>query len=151
MRRSERQITDRDAIDTIIRRCNVCRLGMSDNGQPYIVPLSFGYDGYCIYVHAALAGRKADILKQNNRVCFEFDRLLEVTTADQACNWSMKYESVIGFGVAEMLEDGDAKMAAFRCIMKQYSDGDWTFTGQAMNSTAVYCIRIEEITGKARY
>ena len=151
MRRSDRQITERDAIDYIIKQCKVCRLGMSDNGQPYIVPLSFGYDGRFLYVHAALAGRKVDILKQNNRVCFEFDRLLEVTTADQACDWSMKYESVIGFGVAEVVEDADAKTAALNCIMRQYSSGDdWTFTGQAMSSTVVYCIRIEEISGKSR-
>jgi uncharacterized protein len=150
MRRSDRQITDRNAIDGIIMQCTVCRLGMSDNGQPYIVPLSFGYDGRFLYVHAALAGRKVDILKQNNRVCFEFDRLLEVTTADQACNWSMKYESVIGFGVAEMVEDADVKTAALNCIMRQYSSGDWTFTEQALSSTAVYRISIEEISGKAR-
>ena len=150
MRRKDRQITDRDAIDSIIRRCSVCRLGMCDNGQPYIVPLSFGYDGRFLYVHAALDGRKVDILKRNKRVCFEFDRLEEVTPADQACNWSMKYESVIGFGEAEMLEDADSKTAALSCIMRQYSSTDWTFTGQAVSSTSVYRIRIEEITGKAR-
>jgi nitroimidazol reductase NimA-like FMN-containing flavoprotein (pyridoxamine 5'-phosphate oxidase superfamily) len=150
MRRSDRQITDKIAIDGIIKRCTVCRLGMSDNGQPYIVPLSFGYDSSFLYFHAALAGRKVDILKQNNRVCFEFDRLLEVSTADQACNWSMKYESVIGFGVAEMMEDADAKTAALNCIMQQYSGDNWTFTEQALSSTAVYRIRIEEISGKAR-
>ena len=150
MRRKDRQITDREAIDTIIRRSRVCRLGMCDNGQPYIVPLSFGYDGDFLYVHVALEGRKVDILQRNNRICFEFDRLEEVTSADQACNWSMRYESVIGFGVAEMLEDVDAKMAALNCIMRQYSDTDWTFTGQAVSATSVYRIRIEEITGKAR-
>jgi nitroimidazol reductase NimA-like FMN-containing flavoprotein (pyridoxamine 5'-phosphate oxidase superfamily) len=150
MRRNDRQITDRNAIDSIIRRCSVCRLGMCDNGQPYIVPLSFGYDGRFLYVHAALAGRKVDILKRNNRICFEFDRLEEVTPAAQACNWSMKYESVIGVGVAEMVEDVDAKMAALNCIMRQYSSSDWTFTEQAVSTTSVYRIRIEEITGKAR-
>jgi uncharacterized protein len=150
MRRNDRQITDRNAIDSIIRRCTICRLGMCDNGQPYIVPLSFGYDGRFLYVHAALDGKKVDMLKKNNRICFEFDRLDEVTSSAQACNWSMKYESVIGVGVAEMVEDVDAKMAALNCIMRQYSNSDWTFTEQAVSTTSVYRIRIEEITGKAR-
>lgn len=150
MRRSDRQITDREAIDSIIGRSSVCRLGMSDNGQPYIVPLSFGYDGRFLYVHAAVDGRKVDILKRNNRVCFEFDRLEEVTSSEQACNWSMRYESVIGFGVAEKVEAADAKKAALNCIMRQYSSSDWTFTEQSVSATAVYCISIEEITGKAR-
>src|SRR6185369_10226977 len=117
---------------------------------PYIVPLSFGYDGIFLYIHAALEGRKIDILKHNNRVCFEFDHLLELVTADQACNWSMNYESVIGFGVADAVEDGEAKAAALNCIMRRYSERDWTFTEQSLRATAVYRIRIEEISGKAR-
>jgi len=150
MRRKDRQITDREAIDTIIRHSTVCRLGLCDDNQPYIVPLSFGYDGRFLYVHAALEGRKVEILKRNQRVCFEFDRLEEVTSGEQACNWSMRYESVIGFGVAELLLDLDAKATALNCIMRQYSGRDWTFTEQALSSTSVYRIRIEEITGKAR-
>jgi nitroimidazol reductase NimA-like FMN-containing flavoprotein (pyridoxamine 5'-phosphate oxidase superfamily) len=151
MRRSEREITDRNAIDSIIKQCQVVRLGLSDNGQPYIVPLSFGYDGTRIYIHAALTGRKADILAVNNRVCFEFDRMLGVVTnADHACNWSMNYESVIGFGVAELVDEGSAKVIALNCIMHQYSNREWTFTEQSMIATAVYCIRIDEIAGKAR-
>ncbi len=150
MRRSERQITDRNAIDAIIKKSMVCRLGLSDNGLPYIVPLSFGYDGTNLYVHAALSGRKSDILKQNSRVCFEFDRMLGVVTGEQACNWSMNYESVIGFGVAELMEEGEAKAAALNCIMRQYSDKDWIFTEQSVIATAVYRIRIDEISGKTR-
>jgi hypothetical protein len=34
--------------------------------------------------------------------------------------------------------------------MHQYSNHEWTFTEQSMIATAVYCIRIDEIAGKAR-
>ncbi|TWJ32625.1 pyridoxamine 5'-phosphate oxidase family protein [Geobacter argillaceus] len=150
MRRKDRHISDRDAIDDIIGRCRVCRLGLCDDGQPYVVPLSFGYDGQCLYVHAAAEGRKIDILRRNNRVCFEFDILEEVISADQACNWGMRYESVIGSGVAEIMTDSDAKRAALDRIMQQYSSDRWTFDEQALAGTLVVCIRIEEVSGKAR-
>ena len=150
MRRKDRQVGDRDAIDGIIRRCQVCRLGMCDNGQPYVVPLSFGYDGQLLYVHAASEGRKIDILRRNNRVCFEFDILEEVISSDQACNWGMRYESVIGSGVAEIMTDTDAKKAALDRIMQQYSSDRWAFDEQAVAGTLVVCIRIEEISGKTR-
>ena len=150
MRRKDRQVSDRDAIDDIIRRCRVCRLGLCDDGQPYIVPLSFGYDGDCLYVHAASEGRKLDILRRNNRVCFEFDILEEVISADQACNWGMRYESVIGYGVAEIMTDSHAKKAALDRIMQQYSNDSWSFAEQAVAGTLVVCIRIEEVSGKAR-
>lgn len=150
MRRKDRQINDRDVIDSIIRRCQVCRLGLCDDGQPYIVPLSFGYDGHCLYVHAASEGRKLDILCRNSRVCFEFDILQEVISSDQACNWGMRYESVIGSGVAEIMTDSHAKKAALDRIMQQYSSDSWAFDEQALAGTLVVCIRIEEVSGKAR-
>jgi nitroimidazol reductase NimA-like FMN-containing flavoprotein (pyridoxamine 5'-phosphate oxidase superfamily) len=68
MRRSEREIKDRAVIDAIIRQCLVCRLGLSDGEEPYIVPLCFGYDGEALYVHSASDGRKIDILRKNSRV-----------------------------------------------------------------------------------
>jgi nitroimidazol reductase NimA-like FMN-containing flavoprotein (pyridoxamine 5'-phosphate oxidase superfamily) len=151
MRRHDRQITDRESIDSIIRRCRVCRLGMCDNGQPYIVPLNFGYDGESLYFHAAREGRKVDILARNKRVCFEFDIPGEVVPADQACGWGMRYESVIGSGEAEIVAGADAKTVGLDCIMRQYSGSDWTYPGQALEDTLVIRVRIREISGKARH
>ena len=150
MRRKDREIRDRDAIDAIIRRCRVCRLGMCDNGQPYVVPMSFGYDGQCVYLHAATDGRKLDILRRNSRVCFEFDILDEVIPADAACNWGMRYESVIGFGVAEIVTESGARRVALDHIMGQYSSDAWTYDEQQLAGTLVIRISIEEVTGKAR-
>lgn len=150
MRRQERAITDRGAVNDIISRCRVCRLGLSDDGQPYVVPLSFGYDGTCLYFHAAREGRKVAILQKNNRVCFEFDILEEVITASQACHWSMRYQSVIGFGTADIVAEPAAKAAALNCIMGQYTSGDWTFGEQEVAATLVFRVRIDGISGKAR-
>jgi hypothetical protein len=52
MRRSDREITHRERIDEIIRGCEVCHLGMADRDQPYVVPVSFGYDGQDVYFHS---------------------------------------------------------------------------------------------------
>lgn len=90
MRRNDREIKDRKDIDGIIRRCLVCHLATCDNGQPYVVPLNFGYDGRFLYFHAAPEGRKIDIINKNNRVGFEFDILHEIVTAQQACDWGGK-------------------------------------------------------------
>ena len=61
MRRHEKAITDRAAIEAVIRRADVCRLGLSDAGHPYIVPVNFGYEDGVIFVHSAPEGRKIDI------------------------------------------------------------------------------------------
>jgi hypothetical protein len=150
MRRNEREITDRKDIDDIIRRCRVCHLAMCDEGQPYVVPLNFGYDGGFLYFHAAPEGRKIDIIKRNNRVGFEFDILHDIVTAEQACKWGAKYESVMGSGTAEIVDDLEAKKEALQLIMRQYGNGTWDFKEEILKKTLVLRVRILEISGKAR-
>ena len=150
MRRNEREIKDRKDIDGIIRRCRVCHLAMCDEGQPYVVPLNFGYDGGFLYFHAAPEGRKIDIIKRNNRVGFEFDILHDIVTAEQACKWGAKYESVMGSGTAEIVDDLEAKKEALQLIMRQYGNGTWDFKEEILKKTLVLRVRILEISGKAR-
>jgi hypothetical protein len=149
MHRNEREITDKKDIDDIIRRCRVCHLAMCDEGQPYVVPLNFGYDGGFLYFHAAPEGRKIDIIKRNNRVGFEFDILHDIVTAEQACKWGAKYESVMGSGTAEIVDDLEAKKEALEWIMRQYGNGAWDFKEEILKKTLVLRVRILEISGKA--
>ena len=150
MRRNEREIKDRKDIDEIINRCRVCHLAMCEGGQPYIVPLNFGYDGRFLYFHTAPEGRKIDIIKRNNRVGFEFDILHDIVTAEQACKWGAKYESVMGSGTAEIVDDLESKKEALECIMRQYGNGAWDFKEEILKKTLVIRVRILEISGKAR-
>ena len=150
MRRCDREITDRKDIDGIIRRCRVCHLAMCDDCQPYVVPLSFGYDGCFLYFHTAREGRKIDIIRRNNRVCFEFDILHDIITSEQACSWGAKFESVIGSGTAEILDTLEIKNDALEWIMRQYGSGNWDFTEKMLNKISVIRVQIIEISGKAR-
>ena len=150
MHRNEREITDKKDIDDIIRRCRVCHLAMCDEGQPYVVPLNFGYDGRFLYFHTAPEGRKINIIKGNNRVGFEFDILHDIVTAEQACKWGAKYESVMGSGTAEIVDDLEAKKEALEWIMRQYGNGTWDFKEEILKKTLVLRVRILEISGKAR-
>jgi nitroimidazol reductase NimA-like FMN-containing flavoprotein (pyridoxamine 5'-phosphate oxidase superfamily) len=150
MRRNDREIKDRKDIDGIIKRCRVCRLAMCEDGQPYIVPLNFGYDGRFLYFHAAPEGRKIDIIKRNNCVCFEFDILHDIVTAQQPCDWGAKYESVIGSGRAEIVDDLKTKKEALEWIMRQYGSGTWDFPEKILKKTLIFRVSILEISGKVR-
>ncbi|MEN6319255.1 MAG: pyridoxamine 5'-phosphate oxidase family protein [Syntrophaceae bacterium] len=148
MRRSKDEITDRMEIDNIIRQCRVCRLGLSNGEEPYIVPLCFGYDGETLYFHSAPDGRKIDILRKNNRVCFEFDIPGDMKESEQICKWGIRYRSVIGFGKAELVDDGDAKRKALDILMAQYSDKTYSFPNEVLTKTTVIKVVIDHITGK---
>jgi nitroimidazol reductase NimA-like FMN-containing flavoprotein (pyridoxamine 5'-phosphate oxidase superfamily) len=150
MRKTDREIKDRKDIDGIIGRCRVCHLALCDDGQPYVVPLNFGYDGSFLYFHAAPEGRKIDILRKNNKVCFEFAILQSITESEKACKWGAKYESVIGSGTAKILEDLEAKINALEWIMRQYGSGKRDFAEEILKKTLIFCVQVLEISGKAR-
>ena len=77
MRRSDREITDLDEILSIINDCKVIHLAMVDDGEPYLLPLNFGYTceggAFSFFCHSAREGRKLDILRKNPTVAFEMD------------------------------------------------------------------------------
>lgn len=148
MRRHDKKITDRSLIDSIIEQARVCRLAVADNHRPYIVPVCFGYDGTAIYIHGASEGTKVRILEKNNTVCFEFESECDIVGADKACNWSVKYRSVVGFGKAFFITDAEEKRLALDTIKNHYTDRSFDYPDKAVMNTTVIKIEIETITGK---
>lgn len=148
MRRSEKEVKERSAIDEIIRGTKVCRLGLCDEAGPYIVPLCFGYDGNVLYFHGAPEGKKIDMLRKNNRVCVEFDITKGMVSAEKACGWNIKYQSVIGFGRATVVDDLTEKRKGLEILMSQYTDKTFSFPEQAIQHTCVIKVDLESITGK---
>ena len=148
MRKKEKEITKKSAIETVIAKSLVCRLALSDNDSPYVVPLSFGYKDKVLYFHGSQKGTKIDIIKKNPKVCFEFDTDTEIVKAEDACRWTMRYRSVIGFGKAMFLEDIEEKRKALDIIMSQYSNRIFQFDDAILKKTGVIKVEIESMTGK---
>ena len=148
MRRKEKEIKEMIIIEEIIKQAKVCRLAMVDQDKPYVVPLSFGYDGSHIYFHSALEGRKMDVLAKNPHVCFEFDEVIKIMKNKEACKWGMAFKSVIGEGRAVMVDDLAEKTHALGVIMAEYSKRVFEFPKESMEKTAVIKVIITSITGK---
>jgi len=149
MRRVDKEITSRKSIDAIIRGSEVCRLAFAVSDEPYLVPVSFGYDGHSLYFHTAETGRKIDCITANNRVCFEFERNVRlIRHAQKACKWSFSFESVIGFGAVHELQSPEDKARGLNHIMEHYSGREWEFDPSVMKSTRVWTIAISSVTGK---
>ena len=141
-------IEDRETIEAIIRSASVCRIGLSDDGQPYVVPVCFGYEDGTLYFHSAPRGRKLDILRKNDAVCCEFDVDQEIVRAQDACEWSVRYRSVIAFGRASIIEDVEEKRRALDVIVAHYGGQPQAYPEATLGRTAVVKVRIETMTGK---
>lgn len=148
MRRKDKEISDRSEIDAVIRKSTVCRLAMIDGDRPYVVPLCFGYHGDVLYFHGASSGKKIELLQANPNVCFEFDWVVEIIEAEDACKWSIKYQSVVGFGRAFLLESPEEKIEGLNIIMSQYSGKTFQFPEDRLKATTVFKVEIAGMTGK---
>ncbi|MFA5190838.1 MAG: pyridoxamine 5'-phosphate oxidase family protein [Verrucomicrobiia bacterium] len=149
MRRNDKEIADRRQMDEIIRGSLVCHVAMAKDNAPYIVPMSFGYDGAAIYLHTAPEGKKIECFLANPQVCFEFERNVELRRNPQiACKWSFNFESVIGYGAISELVEPAQREHALNEIMRQYSGKTWPFEATSMAKVRMWKITITSMTGK---
>ncbi len=149
MTSSEKEITNRFHIDQIIQKSSMCHLALCLDNKPYLIPLSFGYDGEKIYFHTALEGMKIDYFRQNNQVCFEFEHDIKILAdAQKACGWSVSFFSVIGLGKVVEITEYDEKVNALNQIMRHYSNRTWPFEKKSVAGCRLWEIEIVSITGK---
>ncbi len=149
MLKKKAAVSDIEYIEQIIRKGKICRLGLIDRGFAYIVPLNFGYESGCLYFHMGSRGRKIDLIIENPAISFEIDCACRVKDGEKACDWSMMYQSVMGQGVAEFIQDRDQKRDALNCIMRQYSGRDWTFPDEKLDMTTILKVEIRKISARS--
>jgi len=147
MRRKEQEIADRSLLEAILQQARVCHIAMAVDNEPYVVPISFGYHDGCLYLHSAPEGRKIDLLRRNNRVCFEIDLDEGLVAEGPPCAWSIRYRSVIGTGRAYFIEDQKEKRKALDIIVAHYGEPG-AYAEQSLAQVAVIRIEIDEMTGK---
>jgi uncharacterized protein len=149
MRKTSKEVTAKSEIEDIIKRSQVCRIAACKNNIPYIIPLSFGFDGLNLFVHTATEGRKIDFWETNPLICFEFD--IDVNTIpdlQKACKWSTSYRSVIGYGKISEISDEKEKFIALNCIMEHYSGKSWEFDHKDLKTVKLWKIIILDLTAK---
>ena len=154
MTKRERQITDEKQIMHILDTAKVLHLGLAVDNEPYVVPLNYGYvyenHKLVLYLHSAVRGKKLDMLAANPRVFFEIDCDVEPFAGVKPCQYGMVYSSVMGKGVATLVEDVEEKKQAMSILMKTQTGKDFSFNEELVSIVAVIRIDVESFTAKHR-
>ena len=153
MRRSDREITDKEEIIEIVEKCDVCRIALADNNIPYILPMNYGFeykgDRLVLYFHGASEGKKHDIISKNPFACFEVDCSHKLIEADEAADYTMEYESVIGNGKISYITEKTEKIKALKLLMKHYAkDKKFTFSDCVVERVTLFKLEVFEFWGK---
>jgi len=152
MRRSERNIAEFQLIEEIITKADVCRIAIANNNIPYVVTLNFGYnpaDNGTLYFHCATEGRKLEMIKNNNFVCFEMDTDHLIYKGEKGCDWGMKYKSVVGYGNISFVTDKEERITGLDWILRHYGGGMKNiYDDKVLGRTTILRLDITEMTGK---
>lgn len=154
MRKREREVTDLQEIYSILDSCKVLHLGLSDNGQPYVVPLNYGWlieNGTLIlYMHGANEGYKYDVIRSNPRISFAMECDTTPFEGKVACQYGMSYRSLMGMGKAEIVTDTDEKQRALSVLMKTQTGKDFEFNERLVSIVNVIKITVDHYSAKKR-
>lgn len=144
-------IEELERIESVIRACKLCFVGMADeNGRPYVLPMNFGYGDGIIYLHSAQEGRSIRTMEKNPHICVTFcsDPVLIRQHPDVACSYRMRAGSVICEGKVEFEEDFAEKEKALNIIMRQYIDKKFTYSVPAVNNVKIWKLALETVGAK---
>ena len=153
MRRSDRAQNQAFSL-ALIDRCTHGTMALSTGeSTPYCLPLSFVRVGNSLYFHCPRQGRKVALLTRFPQVCVTFvgeDRPVFVPPA----MYTTYFQSVIVSGTASEVTDPTEKIQALRALCQkltpEHMDGFQAAIEKSLTVTAVWKIKIEEITGKAK-
>lgn len=149
MRRSDKEITDRKIIEEILETSDICRLGMVDGKEAYIVPVNYAYENGIIYIHSASQGRKMNLLQQNGNVTFEIEYASEILRDKVPCKWTTKYRSVMGRGRITIQRDQASKKKGLDLIMKKYgANMPLRYNKRDLDAMVLLRLKIESVSGK---
>jgi nitroimidazol reductase NimA-like FMN-containing flavoprotein (pyridoxamine 5'-phosphate oxidase superfamily) len=149
MQRKDKEINDPEILEEILNKSRVCRIALNDDEFPYIVPFNYGYGDHVLYFHSAITGKKIDLIRKNNKACFEIEFDSQVMKHEQACQWTTKYRSVIGYGIIELLTGREEKIMGLDRIMSHYGrSASNLYDEKQLENMVILKLTILKMTGK---
>ena len=106
VRNPNRADYNRDVVNEIIDATSLCHVSYIIDGRPYVTPTLQWRNGDTIFWHGSSASR---FLRQivNKEVCISITHFDGIVLARSAFHHSINYRSVMLFGDAHKIEDGD--------------------------------------------
>ena len=150
VREAERAVYDREAAYRILDEGFLCHAGFVADGQPFVIPTSYGRRDDNLYIHGSAASRMLRQIKDGVPVCITVTLLDGLVLARSIFNHSMNYRSVVVLGKATLVDDPGEKLEALRLLSEHIIPGRWADSRQPnereLKATSVLRVPIEEFS-----
>jgi nitroimidazol reductase NimA-like FMN-containing flavoprotein (pyridoxamine 5'-phosphate oxidase superfamily) len=154
VREGDRAVYDREPVYRILDEGFLCHVGFAVDGQPFVIPTSYGRREASLYIHGSAASRMLRQMKEGVAVCITVTLLDGLVLARSVFNHSMNYRSVVILGTATLVDDPEEKLAALRILSEHILPGRWDDSRQPnereLKATSVLRVPIEEFSAKVR-
>jgi uncharacterized protein len=154
VREAHRAVYDREAVYRILDEGFLCHVGFVADGQPFVIPTSYGRKDASLYIHGSAASRMLRNLKESLPVCITVTLLDGLVLARSIFDHSMNYRSVVILGKATLVDDPAEKLEALRLLSEHILPGRWDDSRQPnaseLKQTSVLKLPIEEFSAKVR-
>jgi nitroimidazol reductase NimA-like FMN-containing flavoprotein (pyridoxamine 5'-phosphate oxidase superfamily) len=154
VREPQRAVYGRAAAYKILDEGFVCHVGFTLDGQPFVIPTSYGRAGDHLYIHGSSASRMLRNLDQGVAVCVTVTLLDGLVFARSIFNHSMNYRSVVVLGTATLVSDPAEKLEALRLLSEHIVRGRWDDVRQPnekeLKATSILRLPITEFSAKVR-
>jgi hypothetical protein len=154
VREADRAVYDREAANKILDEGFLCHVGFAVDGQPFVIPTSYGRKDDNLYIHGSAASRMLRQMKESVPVCVTVTLLDGLVLARSIFNHSMNYRSVMILGRAILVDDPEEKIEALRLLSEHIIPGRWADSRQPnekeLKATSILRLPIEEFSAKVR-
>jgi nitroimidazol reductase NimA-like FMN-containing flavoprotein (pyridoxamine 5'-phosphate oxidase superfamily) len=154
VREPDRAVYDREAAYKILDEGFLCHVGFVVDGQPFVIPTSYGRKNDHLFIHGSAASRMLRQLKEEVPVCITVTLLDGLVLARSIFNHSMNYRSVVVLGKATLVDQPEEKLEALRLLSEHIIPGRWADVRQPnereLKATSVLSVPIEEFSAKVR-
>ena len=154
VREADRAVYDREAAYRILDEGFLCHVGFVADGQPFVIPTSYGRKDDTLFIHGSAASRMLRQMKEGVPVCITVTLLDGLVLARSIFNHSMNYRSVVVLGKATLIDDPAEKIEALRLLSEHIIPGRWADSRQPnereLKATSILRVPIEEFSAKVR-
>ncbi len=154
IREPHRGVYDRETVYQILDEGFLCHVGFAVEGQPFVIPTSYGRKDATLYIHGSAASRMLRQMRDGIAVCITVTLLDGLVLARSVFNHSMNYRSVVILGKAQLVDDPAEKLEALRLLSEHILPGRWEDARQPnereLKQTSVLRVPIEEFSAKVR-
>jgi len=154
VREPHRGVYDRDQVYSILDEAFLCHVGFAVDGQPFVIPTSYGRKDANLYIHGSSASRMLRQMKDGVPVCVTVTLLDGLVLARSVFNHSMNYRSVVILGKATLVDDPKDKLEGLRTLSEHILRGRWDDSRQPneqeLKATSLLRLPIEEFSAKVR-